>query len=1021
MNLMSVTLPCRPSRRGHIGASPFGKIRSAVAGLATLLMSGVHSNAADYSVNFDGAGETKAGYASGSVTLSGISWNMTEALIGTEVGEIIGGARTARLRGYGATAMTMLADKADGAGTISFQYRRYNGADTQATYGVEISSNGGTTWTPVGSGFTAPASSDIQDFNETVNVSGNVRFRIVCRTAGSTNRRLNLDNILITDYAGGGGPDTTPPSIVSRAPGVSETDVALDAGISITFDEPVQLGVGNVRLFRVADPSDEQISISSLNINGSTASFSPLAYLEHGETYYVLIDGDAITDMATPTPNAFPGISGETEWTFTTIEPDTAGPVATAFSPDNGAANVNLDAILTATLNEDAFPGTGDILIKRVSDNGVVAALDVTDGNLVAVFGNELILYPSSPLPFGTELYVEVPAGALTDYLSNASLAIGGPGVWQFTTMQIPPLEAETAYTQDFSAFLSSETLPDGWTVTASGSASTKYNYSAWHTAAAASIGTGIKFSASDPVTDVFGYQHTGDTGTVVQKLSLYNDTGDEITDLTIQYIGLRSRTTDIGREAYYEVSVNGGSPVAALGYDTGDGDSALRTAVVSGLSIAEDEVFTIEWTSNRAILGSGSTRQIGISSVLVSSGQALFPPTVGSFAVTNGSVTANSAAVTADVVADGGAAITQRGFVYSVTSTNSSPTLGGTGVSSFIDPLAEVGAIGTTLGGLTDSTEYSVRAFATNAEGTTYSGTLNFTTLAAPPSLVTEYLQPFDNYTGTLPGGWTAISTGNVQSYAGAWTSASTSGGFYGGVSEPGVLGYLHTGSTGLLTTTLTLINGTGSEITQLYVSYLGRVERTANTRYPAWTVTVAGEEVSGLSYSTGSGTDEEKAQLVTGLSIAPGATFTITWASDRGLNATGSSRRIGIADVRVALEEPSGGGYADWADDNAGGQTADLDFDNDGVPNGVEYFMNAAAGFTANPALVGGTVTWTNGGNIPSGEYGTTFVVQTSTNLSSWTDVLISDPNLSNTAGSVSYTPTAPAPFFVRLLVTP
>jgi hypothetical protein len=46
---------------------------------------------------------------------------------------------------------------------------------------------------------------------------------------------------------------------------------------------------------------------------------------------------------------------------------------------------------------------------------------------------------------------------------------------------------------------------------------------------------------------------------------------------------------------------------------------------------------------------------------------------------------------------------------------------------------------------------------------------------------------------------------------------------------------------------------------------------------------------------------------------------------------------------------------GYATWASTNAGNQGAELDFDNDGVSNGVEYFMSASAGFTANPTLNG------------------------------------------------------------------
>ena len=112
----------------------------------------------------------------------------------------------------------------------------------------------------------------------------------------------------------------------------------------------------------------------------------------------------------------------------------------------------------------------------------------------------------------------------------------------------------------------------------------------------------------------------------------------------------------------------------------------------------------------------------------------------------------------------------------------------------------------------------------------------------------------------------------------------------------------------------------------------------------------------------------------------------------------------------------------FETWAQTNSGGQTANLDWDNDGVSNGVEFFMNSEAGFTANPGLVGNTVTWPNGGNIASSEYGSEFVVQTSTDLVNWTDVPgTGDANLANTSGSVSYTVTGSGKQFVRLKVTP
>jgi hypothetical protein len=117
----------------------------------------------------------------------------------------------------------------------------------------------------------------------------------------------------------------------------------------------------------------------------------------------------------------------------------------------------------------------------------------------------------------------------------------------------------------------------------------------------------------------------------------------------------------------------------------------------------------------------------------------------------------------------------------------------------------------------------------------------------------------------------------------------------------------------------------------------------------------------------------------------------------------------------------------YAFWASRNAGGQTADLDWDNDGVTNGVEYFMNAAPGFTANPVLDSSNkITWTNGDNIRSSEYGTRFVVQTSSDLVTWDDVTEGDmdQNGTNTASSLSYTldpANNPAKQFVRLKVMP
>jgi fibronectin-binding autotransporter adhesin len=105
--------------------------------------------------------------------------------------------------------------------------------------------------------------------------------------------------------------------------------------------------------------------------------------------------------------------------------------------------------------------------------------------------------------------------------------------------------------------------------------------------------------------------------------------------------------------------------------------------------------------------------------------------------------------------------------------------------------------------------------------------------------------------------------------------------------------------------------------------------------------------------------------------------------------------------------------GGFSAWAAANAPGQTAEQDHDNDGMPNGVEYFMGlSGSSFTANPPVINGKVTWSKDPAFVG-----TYTVQTSTNLSIWDDVasLLVGNNIEFTL------PTGEPRAFVRLKVTP
>lgn len=107
---------------------------------------------------------------------------------------------------------------------------------------------------------------------------------------------------------------------------------------------------------------------------------------------------------------------------------------------------------------------------------------------------------------------------------------------------------------------------------------------------------------------------------------------------------------------------------------------------------------------------------------------------------------------------------------------------------------------------------------------------------------------------------------------------------------------------------------------------------------------------------------------------------------------------------------------GYGAWAASNASSQTADQDHDKDGVKNGIEYFMGqTGSSFTALPALDGtNTITWPM-----DPAYLGTYEVQTSPNLSDWTNVT---PRPVPSGGNLSYLlPPGLGKQFVRLFVTP
>jgi len=148
---------------------------------------------------------------------------------------------------------------------------------------------------------------------------------------------------------------------------------------------------------------------------------------------------------------------------------------------------------------------------------------------------------------------------------------------------------------------------------------------------------------------------------------------------------------------------------------------------------------------SVRCVLGSGST-------------PTAITPSVTSGTVSN--ITSSTATVSGNVTADGGATVTARGVCWSTSpnpTVNGSHTADGTGTGSFTS----------TLTGLTPNTTYYVRAYATNAQGTSYGNELSFTTVCSSMSVT------ISGNTSICAGSNTTLTAVGAQTYA--WSNGQS------------------------------------------------------------------------------------------------------------------------------------------------------------------------------------------------------------------------------------------------------
>ena len=228
--------------------------------------------------------------------------------------------------------------------------------------------------------------------------------------------------------------DNIAPTVSSFTPVDNGTSIVIDTNLTILFDEAIDIQTGNVTIKKSSDDSTvEAIDVTGASGNGTTTiTLDPSSDLNGSTAYYIEIDATAFDDTA---GNSYVGLTDNGTWSFTTIA--TTSLAVAHYSPAQSSNTVSKEQGLVLVFNEPVQKGTGDIRIKRYSDDALIMTIDISSGD-VTVNGNKMIIATPSLLNSNTEFYVEVDSGAFKDASNNSYGGWTDKDTWKFNTIKYP-------------------------------------------------------------------------------------------------------------------------------------------------------------------------------------------------------------------------------------------------------------------------------------------------------------------------------------------------------------------------------------------------------------------------------------------------------------------------------------------------------------------------------------------------------------------------------------------------------
>lgn len=226
--------------------------------------------------------------------------------------------------------------------------------------------------------------------------------------------------------------DVTPPALTATpfVPADNAVGVALTTPFSLTFNETIQAGTGEIQLYTSGGTLVEAYDVQTsplISFSGPVVTINPTDLILN-TSYYVNVQSGAIKDMSN---NNYTGFSNTTTWNFNTN--DVTPPLAVApFSPADNAMNVPIAGNFSISFTENVQISALGVIEIYTSAGVFVESFDFLSPQ-ITVSGSTVNFSTVNPLNESTSYYVYIDPGFIKDLSGNDFAGITTNTMWNFS------------------------------------------------------------------------------------------------------------------------------------------------------------------------------------------------------------------------------------------------------------------------------------------------------------------------------------------------------------------------------------------------------------------------------------------------------------------------------------------------------------------------------------------------------------------------------------------------------------